>query len=97
MWTLLNNEDAEVEFTLAKPLVFPRNNLPLVEIGVGEEVLWEGDYKGGEELELRSGLLSASSISELYLEFGWAPALSGYELNLDFGEDCILSGKWQSP
>jgi serine/threonine protein kinase len=96
VWTLDNAEEEEIEFDIMRPLGIPENNLPMTKIQLGDRIVWEGQFEGGA-LNLGTEVhqvLPPSSTTELSLEFAWAPAYRGYELNLDFGDGCVLGGKW---
>jgi serine/threonine protein kinase len=95
-WTLDNAEEEEVDFTIINSLGIPSNNLPMTRILFGDKVIWEGEFDHGP-LNLGDAVrqtLPKSSTTELSLEFQWAPAKIGYEIYLDFGDGCILNGKW---
>jgi serine/threonine protein kinase len=95
-WTLYNEGDEELDFMIVRDLVIPKDNLPMTKILLGDKVIWEGEFNGGPlnlGTEVRQ-TLPKSSTTELSLEFAWAPRYSGYELNLDFGEGCVISGSW---
>ena len=95
-WTLDNAEEEEVDFSIINSLGIPSNNLPMTKILLGNKIIWEGEFNHGP-LKLGDAVrqtLPKSSTTELSLEFQWAPAKTGYELYLDFGDGCVLSGKW---
>jgi serine/threonine protein kinase len=95
-WTLDNAEEEEVDFSIINSLGIPSNNLPMTRILLGDKVIWEGEFNHGL-LNLGDAVrqtLPKSSTTEFSLEFQWAPAKTGYELYLDFGDGCVLSGKW---
>jgi serine/threonine protein kinase len=96
VWILDNAMDEEVEFTIADSLGIPEVNLPMTSIHLGDKVIWEGEFNHGP-LDLGEAVhqtLPKSSTTELSLEFRWAPAPTGYELHLDFGDGCMLGGSW---
>jgi len=95
-WTLDNAMETEENFTIIEPLGIPQVNLPMMKIWLGGKTIWEGRYEEGP-LNLGEAVhqtLPKSSTTQLSLEFLWAPAPNGYELNLDFGDGCVLSGSW---
>jgi serine/threonine protein kinase len=95
-WTLDNAEEEDVDFSIINSLGIPSDNLPMTRILLGDKVIWEGEFNQGP-LNMGNAVhqtLPKSSTTELSLEFRWAPAPTGYELNLDFGDRCVLSGKW---
>lgn len=91
VWTLENGKNESAEFLVR--LIFPAENAGVKEISLGGDILWEGE---GDESELRLGRLTIqpSSTTVLSYEFLWKPKVQGYQLSLDFGDDCILEGAW---
>jgi serine/threonine protein kinase len=91
IWTLENEKNEPAEFLVR--LIFPAENARVAKISLGGVILWEGE---GDQSDLRLGRLTIppSSTTELSYEFLWKPKLQGYQLILDFGNDCILEGAW---
>ncbi|OGO15802.1 MAG: hypothetical protein A2Z14_02715 [Chloroflexi bacterium RBG_16_48_8] len=95
-WTLDNAEENEENFTIIGPLGIPKENLPMMMIRLGGKIIWKGRHEEGP-LNLGEAVnqsLPKSSTTQFSLEFLWLPAPSGYELHLDFGGGCVLSGSW---
>jgi hypothetical protein len=101
-WRLDNQEDEPVEFALRR-LTIPKDDfLQTMKLWIKDELIWEGDVPIGEAEEGQIDLgedvrqeLPVGSLVNLRLEFNWKPPTTGFGLELDFGEACLLSGDWR--
>jgi serine/threonine-protein kinase len=95
VWTLVNNEDYDVNFTLLGNLAFPSRQEP-TRILLGDEVIWGGEYQGESILlgESAHQILPKSSTTQFSIEFNWTPAYTPYELTFKFEDVCEFTGKW---
>jgi len=95
VWTLDNEENYEVEFTILGDIAFPGDQEPQKML-LGNQIIWDGEYKGDSIFlgEAAHQELTRSSTTEFSIEFDWTPAYTPYELTFKFENDCEFKGKW---
>ncbi|MFP3854112.1 MAG: serine/threonine protein kinase [Anaerolineales bacterium] len=95
-WQIDNGTDQLL--TLENMLEFgaPAENQSVEEIRLGPDVIFTGPAVAGEFNWLEGGnrQLSSGEVLELAIQFAWEAEASGYEMELDFSQGCVLEGSW---
>jgi serine/threonine protein kinase len=95
-WQIYNGLNQPLEIVNLIELVWPQGNGALEEIAIGDEIIWE--RRSGEGTEVwklgADRSLLAGQTRSFSLNFAFKAEDTGYQLSLDFGQDCVLTGEW---
>lgn len=95
-WQIDNGSNRELTLLNLRDLRASDPDLEVESIKFGGEVVYRGNPPGESQQWLPGSnrTLEPGQTKPLVVTFSWLAPASGYSLNLDFDNDCSLSGNW---
>jgi hypothetical protein len=96
-WMVDNGSEATVEIIGLQLEGWPLGNGGLEQFSMNDQLLWEGEYKAGQQVELAGAgdlLVGTSTPAIFVFKFHWGAAAAGYQLRVVFDAGCTLQGSW---